>query len=557
MTPTTALFASYYSLARERFLDAASARGARITTFENELSRGPHGERLFVDVASIGTVGADQALVLVSGTHGIEGFAGSAAQLQLLLHGWETVPPSTAVVLVHALNPFGFAHRCRVNEHNVDINRNFVDHANPPHHPDYELVHQALVPADWQGEPRKAADLAIGTLVRTHGLRFVQRAITRGQYRHADGLFYGGRSPEWSNRTWRHIIRSELMPFRRIAYIDLHTGLGERGHGEPIFRGGTDAGAFDRALRWYGNALTRSENGTSSSTPIIGNTASALAEEVGEGREITAITLEFGTEAGSTVLAALRADNWLRERGDPSGPDAVAIKQMMVDAFCPDDPAWREAVLADARRFIGAACRGLGSRQGWAITTIGACEECGYDPSSVTVGDVADRLRRMVTHYEDIQAKVKARPDLARTRVMAGVWSPLEYLTHVRDVFNLFERRARCILAVPEPQLEVVDHDDLVRKGAYNSLDPDAVIEEVAAAAEALASTLQTVQPDQWGLRGLRAGEPRTITDIALRAVHEGEHHFMDIVRGMQAAEAIGHRRILTKEDVCSDSTTR
>ena len=30
--------------------------------------------------------------------------------------------------MIHALNPFGFAHLRRANEDNVDLNRNFVDH---------------------------------------------------------------------------------------------------------------------------------------------------------------------------------------------------------------------------------------------------------------------------------------------------------------------------------------------------------------------------------------------------------------------------------------------
>lgn len=353
-------FPDSYTDARERFRQAAAGRGARLTTFANEERRGPAGERLFTDVACVTPADADRVLVLVSGVHGIEGFAGSAAQVQFLEDNWADLPPRTAVVLVHALNPFGFAHERRVNEDNVDINRNFVDHARPPDNADYEAVHAALLPEDWDGPGRRAADAALQRVVLERGERYLQAAITRGQYRHPDGLFYGGSAPVWSNRVWRDVVRQVIVGFARVAYIDLHTGLGERGQGEPIFRGGRDQGALDRARDWYGDALTQSENGTSSSTPIGGNTAAALTDELPGDTELTAITLEFGTEPGVLVLTALRADNWLYQRGDPQGPEAEQVGRRMRAAFHVDDRAWESSVLAESRRYIAAACAGLG-----------------------------------------------------------------------------------------------------------------------------------------------------------------------------------------------------
>ena len=357
-------FADCYLDARERFRRAAADRGARLTEFANDECRGPAGERLFTDVACVTPAAANRALVLVSGVHGIEGFAGSAAQVQFLDDHWTDLPSRTAVVLVHALNPFGFAHQRRVNEDNVDINRNFVDHACPPDNTDYEAVHAAVLPPDWAGPGRRAADAALQKVAIERGQRYLQAAITRGQYRHPDGLFYGGSAPVWSNRLWRDVIREYITGFARVAYIDLHTGLGERGRGEPIFRGGRDHGALDRAHAWYGDALTQSEDGTSSSTPIGGNTASALADELPPETELTAITLEFGTEPGVVVLTALRADNWLYQRGHPQGPDAERVRRLMSAAFHADDRTWESAVLAESRRYIAAACTGLGQLAG-------------------------------------------------------------------------------------------------------------------------------------------------------------------------------------------------
>ena len=68
-------------------------------------------------------------VVVSSGLHGVEGYFGSAVQLALL-EGEDVVRghcrSGVALVLIHALNPYGFAWVRRANEENVDLNRNFL-----------------------------------------------------------------------------------------------------------------------------------------------------------------------------------------------------------------------------------------------------------------------------------------------------------------------------------------------------------------------------------------------------------------------------------------------
>lgn len=351
-------FSASYAQARTRFLDAARQHCLPVLSFTHPARKGPAGEALVTDVVDLSAPGADRALVLVCGTHGVEGFAGSAIQLDRLKRLLALAESGTSVVLVHALNPHGFAYLRRVNEDNIDLNRNFVEHGAPPDDSGYELVHAALVPRDWQGPAREATDAALAALVEQHGLRFVQAAITGGQWHHPDGLFYGGQAPAWSNTTWRRIVADLLPGHRHVAYIDLHTGLGERGGGEPIFRGGRDPGALERARSWYGDSLTSSEDGTSSSTPITGNTASVLADVLVDSL-VTAITLEVGTQPGLFVLSALRADNWLGLHGDPDSELAGEVTRQMLEAFCPPDDKWQAAVLAQGEAFVERAIEGL------------------------------------------------------------------------------------------------------------------------------------------------------------------------------------------------------
>ena len=104
MKPTQ-FFSVNYQQARQKFLNAARVAGAEIDSYENACS-GVGGAGLFTDVAALGPVDADSVLVLMSGTHGVEGFAGSGIQSGLLSDALaEDIGSGVRLVMIHALNP--------------------------------------------------------------------------------------------------------------------------------------------------------------------------------------------------------------------------------------------------------------------------------------------------------------------------------------------------------------------------------------------------------------------------------------------------------------------
>lgn len=356
-------FSNSYAEAREKFLSACVRAGLQTTSYVNPSAQGPSGEELYTDVVHIGPEGrADAVLVAMSGTHGVEGFCGSGCQVGFLREElYKELPPATSMVLVHALNPFGFANARRVNEDNVDLNRNFIDHDQPPPtNTAYDEIHHLLIPSDWGGPGQASADKEIARVIGLRGQRAIQAAITGGQYSHADGLFYGGSQPCWSNKTWRRIIREHLIGHRHVALVDLHSGLGRYGYGEPIFRGRFEGDGYARARRWYGEDVTSSEDETSTSTQIMGNVASALDQEIGEA-ELTAITLEFGTVPLPVVLNALRADHWLHACGNPASPLGDKIKAQILDAFYCNNDEWKRLVWERAVEILRRGLAGLKS----------------------------------------------------------------------------------------------------------------------------------------------------------------------------------------------------
>ncbi|GGK63263.1 DUF2817 domain-containing protein [Nocardia camponoti] len=340
-----------YGEARADFKVRASDLGARLHSYHH-----PEFPDLSTDIAVLGPENTSAVLFVVSGTHGIEGHAGSAIQRKYM---HQFADANIGVVLVHALNPYGFEYDRRVNEDNVDINRNFQTFTDLPANVEYRELHDLLVPLDWSGPEHERAQQKLITALSEHGLEWIQTAITRGQHEYTDGLFFGGMTPTWSNETLRQIVREHVAGARHVGYIDLHTGLGDRAAGETIFRGGDDSDAFARAVTWYGSEVTSSDDKTSSSTPIEGNSARAVIGELSDDVLITAITLEFGTQDGATVLAALQGDNWFALEGRRGDARYEEVRGKMFDAFAPSDVEWREKVLQRGGQVLEQACAGL------------------------------------------------------------------------------------------------------------------------------------------------------------------------------------------------------
>jgi len=138
-----------YAESRAAFLAAAESAGATIASYAHP-ARGREDEELAIDVAELGSRDAERCVVVVSATHGVEGYCGSALQRHWLDHCTGERPDNTRVLLVHAFNPYGFSWVRRVNEDNVDLNRNFIDWtAGVPDNADYASVADLLVPGDW------------------------------------------------------------------------------------------------------------------------------------------------------------------------------------------------------------------------------------------------------------------------------------------------------------------------------------------------------------------------------------------------------------------------
>ncbi len=361
MRPPADWFSPSYAQARARFL-AAAADGLAVSSHPLPLP-GAEGEELAMDLALLGSGSAASLLIVSSACHGIEGHAGSAAQLALLgdpRFAAAAGERDVAVLFLHALNPHGFSWGRRVTAENVDLNRNFLDFSRPlPVNADYARLAPLLIPRRWP--PPFTNTLGLAAFLVRHGMTAAQAAVSRGQYTDPDGLFFGGRAPTWSNVTLRRVLRAFASTRSRIAWIDVHTGLGRPGDCELILAARHDAATIARARAWWGAAVTSTEDESSSSPALHGQMWRAVYDECPQA-EYTGIAVELGTASRLQVLQALRADQWLALH--PRAPAALRreIKRRMRSAFLLEDDGWKRNAVERAVAAVRQGLAGLAGR---------------------------------------------------------------------------------------------------------------------------------------------------------------------------------------------------
>lgn len=160
-----------------------------------------------------------------------------------------------------------------------------------------------------------------------------------------------------------------------------------------------------------------------------------------------------------------------------------------------------------------------------------ACDECGFVYDTPRT-EIVTAIRGFGRRYAEL-LEGRSEAELRR-HDRDGVWSPLEYACHVRDVFLVQRGRVAQALAEHEPAFTSMRRDERAVEERYNEQDPATVIRQLNAAADDLASSLEALDGAGWertGLYAYRGPEVRTIEWIARHTIHEGVHHVMDIER--------------------------
>ena len=338
-------FSPNYITARERFRAASSSLGYPHTAYPIDRVS-PTGEELTIDVAIAGSSNPQRCVVISSGLHGVEGFLGSAIQLTLLEKQQllTSLSPDIKVVLIHALNPYGFAWRRRWNENNIDLNRNFllseeVFEGSPNDYPKFNSFLNPTFPPS-RFEPYIIQ--AIWLILR-YGMTSLTNTFPVGQYDFPKGLFFGGHSPSKTQEILASNLPQWIGNASEVVHIDFHTGLGRSGTYKLLLDTSATSESCSRLAQRFGAETIEPFSPEGVSYKIRGGLGTWCQTLLPECR-YDLLTAEFGTYSTIQVLKALRAENRAYWWGK-SDQSYEWTKDQLVEMFAPISRKWREQCL--------------------------------------------------------------------------------------------------------------------------------------------------------------------------------------------------------------------
>lgn len=303
---------------------------------------------LGIDVAVVGAAKPRATLVVSSGLHGVEGFWGSALQVQALQSGFcDELSAGMATVFVHGLNPYGFAYLRRVNENNIDPNRNFLL---PPSR--YQGASPAYANLDPLLNPARPPSLLDGLrfyiescrALSVHGMASLSQAIAEGQYEYEKGLFFGGAGLSESGEILRGHFARWTGDAPRVLHLDLHTGLGPRGQLTLLCDDAVGAAHADWIQQHFEGARFQPPDRPSDAYQAKG-TLGQWCRALVPNAEYLYLCAEAGTYPALRMLAALQAENQAHHWAPPGSAVIRAAKRRLLERFCPRSQRWRAQVL--------------------------------------------------------------------------------------------------------------------------------------------------------------------------------------------------------------------
>jgi hypothetical protein len=262
-------------------------------------------------------------------------------------------------VMIHALNPYGFAWSRRVDAANRDLNRNFIlaDELFEGVPELYAKLNELLNPKR-PPRPYEFFFHQILWCITRYGFKALQAAIASGQYEYPAGLFFGGHEAAQLSHLLSERLAGWLAGSRRVVHIDLHTGLGP--YAEPLLLMDSKLSEQHRRefVAWFGPQGFRDVDANDGFYQAKGSFGRWCRAHCGVDDYVYACA-DFGTYSPIRVLKTLRAENRCYYWAAPESQQTKQAKQELKEVFCPQSQAWRRKSLANAGELTRNAIEGL------------------------------------------------------------------------------------------------------------------------------------------------------------------------------------------------------
>lgn len=170
------------------------------------------------------------------------------------------------------------------------------------------------------------------------------------------------------------------------------------------------------------------------------------------------------------------------------------------------------------------------------------CDECGFHGGTLDVAGTVAHLRSLPARWSEVLAQDEA---LVRARPEPETWCAVEYAQHVVNAICGIEWAARLFASGHSPNwaeepadlLGVFEHatHDCGRFGIDETLD------QLAAVAASMADFTESLTPEEQGMIATYApGQVINTTAVVRHALHDAEHHLLDIRRGIARQQLRG-----------------
>jgi len=324
---------------------------------------------------------SENLLIITSGVHGAEAYAGSAVQ-QMFLE--EILPDIDAdklgVLLIHSINPYGFKHFRRVDERNIDLNRNFSADPNlySMENHGYDNLAEFLAPKEPVSAPfyqrlSQGLDIVSGIVFGTFSVKELSDAIGQGQSKYPEGLQYRGVNPAPQVDIITRLVERYGHPYKRVVLIDLHTGLGSANQlhmmtGEGVAYSKSPLLQKLLQTKVDGDNYDLATGDDPGFYPTPGDLINFVPTILKPDQEVVALTAEFGT-IGTGTYNQLKTLNRLilENQGHHHGYSSLEMKRSIQidfqELFFPFGVVWQTKVIRKSRYLFHHIVKRLDSLQ--------------------------------------------------------------------------------------------------------------------------------------------------------------------------------------------------
>lgn len=315
-----------------------------------------------IDYLFFGKRSFENLVIIQSGTHGIEGHTGSGVENFLIDYLQDKKIKNTSFLFIHGINPYGFSKNRRTNQNNVDLNRNFVIDKTSfkESNPGYDTINDFLNPtslAEVNFFEKLQFHFSSVVLIAKHSKDTLKRAILKGQYNHATGVYFGGNDYQPEFFTLNDIWNQFAPSFKKVLLVDIHTGYGERGRLHFLANASNSEDADSLRKIFHKNKIDFGND--KEFYQVSGDITSYFQKKYSSPeRKAYALAFEFGTLDSQTTLGSIDSlyrmikENQGFQHQFHSDSDKTNLENIFLDMFYPKDFSWRDQVLAQSKSAI-------------------------------------------------------------------------------------------------------------------------------------------------------------------------------------------------------------